>query len=99
MKPLDTPREKTLHDLAAVVDKLPIRELELLAVLARVLAWCVRWLLAGVLIVSLAGPLPPLLPRRSGPASFAQYRARCAATISPAAWPSRCPAGWQIGGK
>lgn len=57
-----------------------------------------RWL-AGVLIVSLAGPLPPLLPQRPGPASLAQYRARCAATISPAAWPSRCPAGWQMGGK
>lgn len=99
MKPADNQRDDALHDLAAVADRLPLRELELLAVLARVIAWAARWLLAGVLVVSLAGPLPPLLPRRPGPATFQQYRARCAATISPAAWPAQCPPGWKIGGK
>lgn len=99
MKPTGNAREETLHDLAAVADRLPLRELELLAVLARVITWCARWLLVGALVATLAGPLPPLLPRRYGPASFQQYRARCAASISPAAWPVRCPRGWQIGGK
>lgn len=99
MKPTGNTREDVLRDLAAVADRLPMRELELLAVLARVITWCARWLLAGVLVVSLAGPLPPLLPRRYGPATYQQYRARCAASISPAAWPAQCPPGWQIGGK
>lgn len=99
MMPPDIAREETLRDLAAVTARLPRRELELLAVLARALAWVARWLLVGALAVTLAGPRPPLLPRRYGPATHTQYRARCAATISPAAWPVRCPRGWKIGGE
>lgn len=53
----------------------------------------IRSLLVVIVLISLAGPLPPLLPKRPGPATYAQYRARCSATISPSAW-TRCPRGW-----
>jgi len=44
-----------------------------------------------LLAIVMLGPLPPLLPSRTGPATRTQYRARCSAVISPAAWPGRCP--------
>lgn len=52
-----------------------------------------RSLLVVIVLISLAGPLPPLLPKRPGPATYAQYRARCSATISPSAWPVVCLRG------
>lgn len=56
-----------------------------------------RQLLVIVALIVVLGPLPPLLPSRPGPATRAQYRARCSATISPSAWPSQC-SPWRLGG-